>query len=184
MNTNSTKMEIYTTNQLYLLHIIMKTLKISLQKAQELYGKEDTMDQLLLETFTKDELEPKPAFPEWINLDFKKGFYISNLSEIIDADITNVGQCWKDTNMFATKAQAKSALAMAQLSQLMKHVNKGWEPDWTDGNTKYCLRAENGKLSIRRCLGTHFFLAFRDEETMKGFLNAYEDLIKEYFMID
>ena len=89
---------------------------------------------------------------------------------------------------FATDKQAKSALAMAQISQIMANddrfggmvTDKEWEQ-----NGYYCVIFRRGS-SIAKGVntGTYRFLAFHTVEQRDLFLEENEDLVKDYLMID
>lgn len=91
-------------------------------------------------------------------------------------------------NLFATKKQAKSALAMAQISQIMANDERfgGVVTDEEWGNNVPCYYAI---LKVRNILVIttsyrYEYLAFHTEEQAKLFLEENEDLIKDYYMMD
>ena len=88
-------------------------------------------------------------------------------------------------NVFATKKQAKSAVVMAQLSQLMKVYNGGWEADWYNVNIiKYCIGRKYNNILRNNYTFTYQFLAFKTPEIRDEFLKNFEPLIRQYFMLD
>ena len=157
-----------------------KQIELSLEKARELYGKNPEMDELLLANFTKDELTKK-KLPKFFNeLKNTDGYYITSQAKI-ERSVYGLY-----LNSFPTEKQAKSALAMAQLSQLMAVYNDGWEPNWRNENEeKYVIYAENSKIiSIYTFKCNNQFLAFKIAELRDKFAKNFELLIKEYFMLD
>lgn len=85
--------------------------------------------------------------------------------------------------LFAKNTQAEGVLAMAQLSQLMKHINGGWEPDWSSHepkNTIYCHKSGAWAISVTK---TPSFLCFKDWKIAKQFLEDHKNLLNEYAKI-
>ena len=91
-------------------------------------------------------------------------------------------------DVFATKKQAKSALAMAQISQIMANddrfggmvTDKEWEQ-----NGYYCVIFRRGSSIAKGVnIGTYRFLAFHTVNQRDLFLEENEDLVKDYLMID
>lgn len=90
---------------------------------------------------------------------------------------------------FATEKQAKSALAMAQISQIMANDERFGgvitDKEWKDYNiNKYCIfRCSNE--SKKDIVGfTYYLLSFHTKEQRDLFLKENEDLVKQYLMID
>lgn len=91
-------------------------------------------------------------------------------------------------NVFATEKQAKSALAMAQISQIMANDERFGgmvtDEEWNENNHYYVI-FRRGKYIASGCnLGTHRFLAFHTSEQRDLFLEENEDLVKDYLMVD
>ena len=154
-----------------------KQLEISLNKAREIYTKGDeTMNALLLETFSKEELEKK-EINSWKDLGRIEGYYVERSSDITSLnDVYTVPQ---NKNIWATEEQAKASLAMSQLSQLMKHYNGDWTPDWVKQNKKYSIYIEGEEVRVERSQGNTHFLAFPTEEIIDTFLKKHRDLIEQ-----
>ena len=99
---------------------------------------------------------------------------------------------WKDgnLNMFATKKQAKSALAMAQISQIMANDKRFGgivtDEEWEDTDLeKYVILRTNMNAACNGIAHYNYsFLAFHTEEQRDLFLKENEDLVKDYLMID
>lgn len=115
------------------------------------------------------------------------GYYISN----INSEINSVGELSADEtayNVFLTKKQAKSALAIAQISQLMPHyggeiTDEEWRDDSID---KYVIYRDGDKLETNFIFSysSFHFVAFHTKEQRNEFLKCNERLVKNYFMID
>ena len=123
---------------------------------------------------------PKSRVPDsWRELKEIKGYWLDGDSNIHSADCINAP---RHRNIFATKSQAKSALAAAQLSQLMKATNGDWVLDWEDIRTaKYCIRRYANRIEGVDWKGTYSLLAFPSAELRDEFMTKHEALIKQYF---
>ena len=112
------------------------------------------------------------------------GYWIGTQSEIRDADRKAL---FADKNVFKTEKQAKSALAYAQISQLMalSCYNGDWIPDWGNGLfDKYALiRVGNGINLVYRA-NKFAPIAFKSKEVRESFLKNHEDLLRTYFEMD
>lgn len=161
-----------------------KTIKLSLEQAKKMYGKSPEMDELLLANFSKEELTKKELPKSWIELIPVNGHTISTSGNGTTNKTYTSGRI--DKSVFATEKQAKSALAMAQLSQLMAVYNDGWEfkPNSTIKNSGYVLLRLEGRIHRDYFCSQYQFLAFKSAELRNEFLLNFEPLIKEYFMID
>lgn len=112
------------------------------------------------------------------------GYYISS-----DATIYNYYDgvlCRNSYNVFATEKQAKSALAMARISQIMANDNRFGgtitDEEWnTDKKYIIIRRGNNLGIETRYC---YEYLAFHTSEQAELFLNENKDLIKDYYMLD
>lgn len=161
-----------------------KQLTITLDIAREIYGKSKEMDTLLLANFSEKDLE-KPKLPKkWEDLKSVIGYCLLN-GEVIKENAKIEATDSISKTRFATEKQAKSALAMAQLSQLMTIYNDGWEADWNNTHeTKYVIRANKNSLFSDYYSASVNFLAFKFAAVRNEFMKNFESLIKEYFMID
>ena len=159
-----------------------KNIELSLEEARNLYHLgNNQINILLLANFSKEELENKLP-TKWEDIKSLMGWYINGDSEIKTANTSFIINSNK--NIFASEKEAKSSLAMAQLSQLMKVYRNGWEPDWGSVEYKSCilrLRNEAKTINIHRA---YKYLSFPTEELADQFLENFRDLIEDYFMID
>lgn len=91
-------------------------------------------------------------------------------------------------DVFATQKQAKSALAMARISQLIAHDERYGgvvtEEEWEGNTTKYTIVRFYGSLEHAVHKGMYQFLAFHTAEQRELFLSENERLVKDYLMID
>ena len=111
------------------------------------------------------------------------GYFIDNESHIVNHSSYNNNS---NRNVFATEKQAKAALAMARISQIMANdkrfggaiTDEEWNTD-----KKYIIMRIGTKLEIetRYC---YEYLAFHTIEQARLFLSENEDLVKDYYMLD
>jgi len=156
----------------------MKELKINVPEGYEIDKENSTFECIKF----------KPVEKRWrdTNGTHVSGYYISEASEI-HYDSVHYRPC--NYNVFTTKKQVKSALAMARISQIMANDARfgGVVTDEEWGNEKI------EKYTIDRGLGIIYksvyctvynFLAFHTDKQRKLFLEENEDLVKDYLMID
>lgn len=161
-----------------------KSITLTLEQAQKMYKKSPEMDELLLANFSKEELE-KPELPKsWNDLQSISGYFIA----LSDGDVLpceHLSTHDRNRNVFTTLKQAQSALAMAQLSQLMKEYNDGWDPDWDDVQQyKFAIKRYRNQIFTESASVSHYFLVFKTKKLRDEFLKNFEPLIKQYYMID
>jgi hypothetical protein len=114
------------------------------------------------------------------------GYWIDKFSNIIHE--SKVANSTGNSNIFATEKQAESALAMAQLSQIMQNDPRFGGPipteDWNSGSyKKYTIARAENRLDLDSWATYYHFLAFRTREQRDLFLKENEDLIRQYFML-
>ena len=85
-------------------------------------------------------------------------------------------------NVFLNEKYAKSALALAQISQLLPYYDS--KVDWTISSYKYCICRYKNRIITSVLQSAFEFLAFNTEVEAKRFLKHNEQLIKDYFMVD
>ena len=111
------------------------------------------------------------------------GYYVNAFSEVFYWDYRASGMC---ENVFIDKKHAKSALAMAQISQLMPYyggaiTDKEWEDKFV---RKFELYRYDNHVEVREISKIYNFLSFRSVEQAKDFLKYNKRLVKDYLMID
>lgn len=92
-------------------------------------------------------------------------------------------------NIYATKKQAKSALAMAKISQIMKNDERFGgvitDEEWNNvDNTAYIIKRVNSGVYTGDTGIAHYFLSFHTAYQRDLFLKENERLVKDYLMID
>lgn len=134
----------------------------------------------------------KKADVEWKNgHNHMDGYFISGSAEVMPLPPTYraFSDDPQDNNVFATSQQAKSALAMAQLSQIMQNDPRFGKPftnaDWRNKDkVKFIIERHDDRIIVDCWWTKWYFLAFRTAQQRDLFLKENESLIKEYFMMD
>jgi len=117
------------------------------------------------------------------------GYYIDTDNDLIKQS-SRITWRTSNRNIFATEEQAKSAQAMAELSQIIANDKRFGGPitgtEWSYAHlTKYIInRIDNTVGYTRYTSNCYFFLAFHTEEQARLFLEENEDLIRQYYMLD
>lgn len=118
----------------------------------------------------------------WDDIEELEGCYINGFSEIIDYSKNN-GINYNQ-NVFPTKQDAESALALAQLLQVRKYYVEDWKPDWKAFNdSKYCIRRWCNSISVLNLPEAYRELSFPTKAQAEEFLKHNEELIKVYFKL-
>lgn len=132
----------------------------------------------------------KSVIKRWRDTNPKvKGYYIlgnmiKSLNLIYSGTLDN-----DNHDVFATEKQAKSALAMAQISQIMANderfggivTDKEWD---CNVSFKYVIERCGNKIIKNIYYNIYHFLAFHTNKQRDLFLKENEDLVKDYLMID
>lgn len=118
------------------------------------------------------------------------GCFIDSVSIITKVSPCNGFFNIKDNfNIFVTKKQAKSALAMARISQIMANDERFGgvvtDEEWKSGTIrKFIIVKTKNEITPDSAFITYNFLAFHTEEQRNLFLEENEDLVRDYLMID
>lgn len=140
------------------------------------------------ENSTFDCIKFKPITKRWRDdkLQLVHGYYITSHSGIQDVyqPCTNTRDNY---NTFATLKQAKAALAMARISQIMANDKRFGgvvtDEEWREDRAKCVLERYLGGINKWKCCDTYQFLAFHTEEQCDLFLKENEDLVRDYLML-
>ena len=161
-----------------------RNVKITIETAKRWYEQGGEFKEMALSAFTEFELNP--VRNEWVKRfigENIQGFYIGNDAEIyLEDSIAN----YSEKGAFRTEKQAKSALAYAQLTQLMAlpEYNGDWVPDWTDDEVKFIIRRCENKIDFDFYTKTYYSISFKSKVIRDNFLENNYDLLKEYFELD
>lgn len=112
------------------------------------------------------------------------GYYISSDATIYSYDDGVL--CRNSYNVFATEKQAKSALAMARISQIMANDERFGgivtDEEWTDKSWYSIIRINNDlRTATSFC---YELLSFHTKKQADLFLEENRDLVKDYYMMD
>ena len=162
----------------------MKEIKIQIPEGYE--GIDEERSNLVEGriVFKKKEVTPWREYTHLLT-----GYFVAPNSSIVQID--NRDRCFNDDankNVFATKKQAESMLAMAQLSQIIQNDPRFGGPitdeEWNDEDTdKYIIVRSSNEIR-KDCLIKHYhFLAFHTQKQRDLFLEENEDLIRQYYML-
>jgi len=164
-----------------------RNIKVDLSTAKEWYkGDNITLKTLAIQAYP--ELK-EPVIKTWVDLEnchkSIKGYFINSMYSAIEANENTASEFTK--GLFTNKPQAKSALAMSQISQLIPYyggeiTNKEWIN--TDIR-KYVIKRMGVQLYFEEVFVTGYeYLAFHNKEQRNSFLKNNEQLVKDYLMID
>ena len=156
-----------------------KSFKVQIPEGYEIDKENSTFEYI---KYKKVKSEYPKSWDEAFVGNNVSGYWVGSSGEIRVANRTALRD---DKNTFKYEEQAESALAYAQLTQLMALpcFNGDWKPNWTSSNNekKYGISFYNNKYDIESTYTWHYFLAFQSEEKAKIFLELYKDLIDVFF---
>ena len=133
---------------------------------------------------TENKIVCKPIEPKYPKL-WEDAFWAKPISGF-DIKLYNIDMrsaTSREKALFKTKKQAASALAYAQLTQLMALpcYNGNWTPNWDDSNQeKYCITRMKYDIVKLDYSGYFSFLAFKSEKVRDEFFNNHMDLIRQF----
>jgi len=118
-----------------------------------------------------------------------QGFFVTGTDSTIRETLRPIQWLGGNENVFATKKQAQSMRAMAQLSQIIQNDKRFGGPitdeEWEDENLrKYVIARVSGKIKCVVYCKYYYFLAFHTEYQRDLFLKENEDLIRQYYMLE
>lgn len=162
----------------------MAKIEITAEQARILYESREDLRGELLKAFTREELGLRPVLREWSEISKAGGYFVrgGNIDHYIGQYARPDHSHTRD--VFATKKQAQSAQAMAQLSILMKDLGEECKLNWFNrGEPKYVIFRKIDELVVWTRYTEWQFLAFRTAEVRNQFLNTHRRLIEQYFML-
>lgn len=140
------------------------------------------------ENSTLECIKFKPLIKRWRDKKDNNfnGFYIGLGCSIIPA--TKYPNIDVNHNIFATAKQAKSALAMAYISQIMANDERFGgvvtDEEWISPKIVHTIERSGVTYVTQPRSKFYSFLAFHTPEQRDLFLEENEDLVKDYLMID
>ena len=157
-----------------------RNVKMTLETAKRWKEMGGEYEQVAVETFP-ELVEVKNEWSKKFIDKMIEGFYI------FGASVRKIYQCdgFKDcANLFKTEKQAKSALAYAQLTQLMAlpEYNGDWVADWSGVCTiKYVIKRSNKSFFADEHSSIYEPISFKSKVIRDKFLENNRDLLKQYF---
>lgn len=135
-------------------------------------GYEIDREKSTFERIVLKKIEQK--FPTSIS-EIKRPYFISSGGGII---INSIGSGHQNT---ATRERSEKIIKFIQLLELRDAWWKvlDWKPNWSDTNSKYCIRFEYDKVIIATYNSFNKILAFPNYEIAKKFSDTFNDLIEE-----
>ena len=130
-------------------------------------------------TFEKIVFKKKKAINCWEDLEKINGYAISIDNYIVHwSGLSTIAE---NKNVFLNEKYAKSALALAQISQLLPYYDSN--VDWKNIKYKYCIDKEYNKIVINKWTNVYHVLAFHSKEEAERFLKYNEQLVRDYYML-
>ena len=160
-----------------------RTIKLTLEKAKEFYKKGGEFRELALSAFTEEELTKGGLPKTWeefcSQFNIHREYYIETDSNIYEDNNDSRSPLF-DKNMLPSKEAAEAHLALMQLHQLRDCYRQGWEPNWSDGEDKYCIvRSYNdANHLVAAYKGAKVFLSFQSADIARLFLKNFRGLIE------
>lgn len=128
----------------------------------------------------KKYLVENPKLPEnWMDLNEVSGYYVDSFSKIDSYENRPTSE--ENKNVFVNQNLAKSAVAKAQLSQLLHSFHSGWSNQLDN----YAIFPQISEGIIKPYIGISVlpqFLSFRSREKATLFYQQHQDLIQEYWL--
>jgi hypothetical protein len=149
----------------------MKELKIEIPEGHEIDREKSSFEKIVF--------KKKIEVNRWEDLKHVTGWYITDNSCLVPAPVGLVKP--HNHNIFLNEKYAKSALALAQISQLLPYYDTN--VDWTTNNEKFCISCIGNKIKIETWIGIHHVLAFNTKSEVERFLKHNEQLVKDFYMI-
>ncbi len=152
--------------------------KLTLETAKKMYLEGGAGKQFALDNFSEEKLKKNELPKSWGDLPVKSGGTYFVTSELdIEKTSGSRDRNWHKYT-YASEEQAEAAIAIAQLTQLMKAYNGEWVADWTSYNTKWCVVFQNNKFKVDTWIHYSQFIAFKSQDIAEEFLKNFRDLIE------
>lgn len=149
----------------------MKELKIEIPEGYEIDKEKSSFEKIVF--------KKKIGVNCWEDLRNVPGVYITENSHIFPVADGSVLPYNK--NVFLNEKYAKSALALAQISQLLPYYDTN--VDWTSSDHKYCIECIGDGIEIGVWMCRHCILAFNTKSEAERFLEHNEQLVKDFYML-
>lgn len=150
-----------------------KELKIEIPEGYEIDKEKSTFENIVF--------KKKPIVNCWEDLSKVSGVLIDNASSKIykSGDFPTT---FLNKNVFLAEKYAKSAVALAQISQLLPYYDN--KVNWNKYSEKYVIVKNGNNLSIDVSYNVYRLLAFNTYAEAARFLKYNEQLVKDYYMME
>lgn len=150
----------------------IKNIKVDIPEGYEIDKEASSFENIVFK-------RKEPYLPKsWGELENVSGFYVNSSSNLHYSG--GPESLSGHRNRFATREQAEASIAMAQLSQLMKIYNEGWEPKWSDEyECKYVIYYHRENIITSTSNSSRCFLSFKSSDLRDLFLENFRDLIEK-----
>ena len=168
-------------------HLKAKNMKdrkitLSLATAKEWYNKGGELKEVALQAYSEDEMKPMALVRSWEDAFSDNGFvYHDSKVKIVSVITSHLGACPMTKHWFRTKAQAKSALAFAQLSHIVADANNRMSRIH-DGYW-HVVYQDEGRLSVLSNYTEPLLIGMKTHEMAKECISKHYQLWLDYFMI-
>lgn len=149
----------------------MKELKIEIPEGYEIDKEKSSFEKIVF--------KKKVEINCWEDLKRVSGVYITDNSCFVPTPVGLVKP--HNHNVFLNEKYAKSALALAQISQLLPYYDT--DVDWTTNNEKWCITRVGNKIEVRSWGSIHHVLAFNTKSEAIRFLKHNEQLVKDFYIL-
>ena len=148
-----------------------KEIKIQVPEGYEIDKEKSTFENIVF--------KKKKSINCWKDLEKISGHAITTESDILYwYELTTIEE---NKNVFLNEKYAKSALALAQISQLLPYYDSN--VNWDKIAVKHCIIRKGNTIYIEITQSSYNLLAFNTKEDAKRFLKYNEQLIKDFFML-
>ncbi len=158
-----------------------RNLEITLEEARELYREGGKFKMLALTAFKEYELK---EFKYTYENCFKPGGYYPDTMGLINLDSDTSLHCCQTT--CANDKQAKSMIAFAKLTHVVRKLNEDYEGA-TKSGVRWAVSFDVKERFFYACVSSYCVtsaLTLNTEEAAKILIRDNEDLLKQYYMID
>lgn len=149
----------------------MKELKIEIPEGYEIDKEKSSFEKIVF----KKKIEVNC----WEDLKHASGVYIAEDSRLNSTPIGLVRP--HNKNIFLNEKYAKSALALAQISQLLPYYDT--DVYWNILDPKYCICRVKKEIAILPFAKHYHILAFNTLSEAERFLKHNEQLVKDFYML-
>lgn len=148
-----------------------KEIKIQVPEGYEIDKEKSTFENIIF--------KKKDIINCWKDLKEISGYGITTECDIVKWYKLDNNE--DNKNVFLNEKYAESALALAQISQLLPYYDSN--VDWSRASIKYCILRIGNAIYIDTCQSTYHLLAFVSRKEAERFLKYNEQLVKDFFML-